>query len=361
MRSALASLGARLLPLWLCLAGAAGPSCGARTSLDTPPLEVDVEPAVPCKPGLFTLHKARPTLLLVIDRSRSMLTSIAGGDTRWSVLRAALASALPPVDESMDIGALLFPAPGTASSMACTASASANLLPGPRHVGQLLTLLAENPPSGSTPTADAIAAASQSLLRVRAGSAARALVLATDGAPDCNESLNRDTCTCVGDTRPCPVLRCLDDERTVSRIAAAAAQGLPTYVIGIHDGVTSTFSAVLDAMADAGQRAQPKQIHRYYAATSQAELDAAFVTIRDQVGACSYLTSSVPDRDGSMRVTLNGRELVFDSNGMVGWNWTDQRNGELVLSAADCAEANLSGSEARAELACALSGTGGRP
>jgi hypothetical protein len=59
-----------------------------------------------------------------------------------------------------------------------------------------------------------------------------------------------------------------------------------------------------------------------------------------------------------MRVTLNGRELVFDPSGALGWNWTDQPNGELVLSAADCAEASVNGSEARAELVCAITGTG---
>lgn len=349
------------LPLALWLAAAAALSCGARSDLDLPSVQVDIAPAVPCKPGLFTLHKAMPTLLLVIDRSRSMLSPMASGGTRWAVLRSALTSALPPVNETMELGTLVFPAPGTSSSMSCTASAGPNLLPATNRVEALLAFLAENPPNGSTPTADAISAATQSLLRIRAASSARALVVATDGAPDCNESLDRNSCACVANTRPCPPVRCLDDVRTVSRIEAAAASGLPTYVIGIQDGVTSTFSTVLDAMADAGQRAQTNQAHRYYAATSEAELDAAFVAIRDQVGACSYLTSSVPDRDGSIRVTLNDRELPFDETGAVGWSWTDQLNGELSLSAADCAEAHAFGSQATAELACAVSGAAPEP
>jgi hypothetical protein len=288
-----------------------------------------------------------------------MLTAFGGtGQSRWSVLQTALARALPPVDAGMEIGALLFPSPGS-GDMSCSVSGGANLLPATNHVPALIALLSANPPSGSTPTADAIASAAQALRQFRAASTARALVLATDGAPDCNASLNPSSCACAAQTRNCTAVRCLDDTRTVARVSAAAEEGLPTYVIGIQDGSTSAFSNVLDAMADAGLRPQQNQLHRYYAASSESELDSALVTIRDQVGACTYLTSSVPDTHGSIRVTLNGRDLALDASGASGWNWAAQENGELVLSATDCAEASQSGAIAAAELACSEAGAGG--
>lgn len=352
-----ASITGRLLALALCAVAGLGQSCGARSGLDPGALESSISPEVPCKPGLFTLQKAKPTLLFVIDRSRSMLTNFGGaGQSRWGVVRSALSQALPPVDGTMEIGALLFPAPGS-SGMSCSVSSGPNLRPSTGHVAPLLALLAANPPGGSTPTADAIASAAHSLQGIRAASTARALVLATDGAPDCNASLNPRTCVCAQGNN-CQASRCLDDTRTVGRIAAAAAAGLPTYVIGIQDGATSPLAAVLDAMAEAGQRPQTGQSHEYYAVSSEAELGAALVTIRDQVGACIYLTSSVPDQHGTIRVFLNDRELPFDPSGETGWNWADRHNGEIVLSPADCGSASMSGAQTTAELACSL-GTGG--
>jgi hypothetical protein len=348
----------RLLALALWAAVGLGPSCGARSGLDPGLLDSTISPAVPCKAGLFSLRKANPTLLFVIDRSRSMLSDFGGaGQSRWEVLRLALSRALPPVDDTMDIGALLFPAPGS-SGMSCSVSSAPNLRPSVGHVAPLLALLAANPPGGSTPTADAIATAARSLQGTRAASTARALVLATDGAPDCNTALSPQTCVCAQGNN-CQASRCLDDTRTVGRIASAAATGLPTYVIGIQDGATSPLAAVLDTMADAGQRPQKGQSHRYYAVSSEAELAAALVTIRDQVGACTYLTSSVPDPRGTIRVTLDGLELPFDPSGETGWNWADRNNGEILLSAAECSSASVSGAQLSAELGCSLAGDGG--
>jgi hypothetical protein len=177
------------------------------------------------------------------------------------------------------------------------------------------------------------------------------LVLATDGAPDCNDELDPATCTCVGQGASCQPTRCLDDARTVSRIAEAAATGIPTYVVGLQNGDGGSLALVLDAMADAGQRPLVNQAYRYYAASSAADLDAAFVAIRDQVGSCTYLTRSVPDAGGTISVRLDGRELELDPSGANGWTWADRDNGEIILAPATCTAAQA-GAPLIAELAC---------
>src|SRR5438128_80514 len=63
---------------------------------------------VPCMPGHITLNKATPVVLLVLDRSSSMSTRF-DNTTRWKALTESLASALPPVDRKMQLGALIFP------------------------------------------------------------------------------------------------------------------------------------------------------------------------------------------------------------------------------------------------------------
>ena len=125
--------------------------------------------------------------------------------------------------------------------------------------------------------------------------------------------------------------------RVVSRIAAYADAGVPTYVIGIDTGADATLKRVLSDMAIAGGRPQRDAGSTFYAVSSQAQLSSALVTIRDQVGACTYLATSVPHRDGAMRVTIEGVGVVpFDPGGTFGWSWADKPNGEVVLRGAAC-------------------------
>jgi hypothetical protein len=317
-------------------------SCGARTGLLAPDFDASVDAGpdampVGCMPGTFALTKAQPTLMFVLDRSGSMGMRFSGNASRWQVLTSSLKAALPPVDMTMQIGALMFPSTN-GGGMTCNVPGAPDLLPGLGHTGPLLALMTKTQPGGSTPTADALDVAAKALLGVRAASTARALVLATDGGPNCNASLDPKTCTCL-DTRGCGSrsTNCLDDKRTVSRITSSFLEGLPTYVIGIQNQNETQNNAVLDEMADAGGR--PKTgAHHFYAATSEPELDAALVAIRDQLGACTYLTTSVPDPSGTIIVLIDGVPVTFDASGMTGWHWADRSNGEIVFSGDTCAK-----------------------
>ncbi len=329
-------------------------SCGARTGLDFDGASGDLDgsagdaardggldasdASVACVPGTFPLAQAFPAVMFVIDRSQSMNQRFAGGSSRWSVLKQALATTLPPVDKTIALGALVFPSVG---GSVCAVPGAPDLLPARNNVSPLLSALGAQGPSGSTPTAAALDAAASALASLRTATAGRALVLATDGAPDCNAALNPATCRCVAGTRCNVAERCLDDARTVQTIARYAAQSIPTYVVGIQDSTSTSFSDVLDAMAVAGGRPR-KGAQKYYAATSSAELDAAFVAIRGQVGACTFLSSSVPSAAGAITITLDGAVVPEDPSGTSGWHWVDKANGEIVLSADFCGAATAS-------------------
>jgi hypothetical protein len=338
-----------VVKLWpiaaLVLAG-----CGSRTGLlvdetatsdggvtDAAP---DVHQVVQCIPGTVGLTRADPAVMLVLDRSGSMGDALrrgTPGENRWQILTDALGNALPPVDQSMTIGALFFPA-GVARAVTCTVPTTANVAPAKGQVSQLLDLMRNDQPGGGTPTADAIDTAAGLLEQVRAASTARAMILATDGEPNCNTSLNPDTCTCVESQQGCRAQpnQCLDDVRTLDRITTQAKNGIPTYVIGIEDEGDAQFSSVLDAMAQAGGRPQTNGLHKYYSGNSEPELESALVVIRNQVGSCTFLTSSVPDKSGSITVTIDGVPLTFDPTRSNGWAWNNQDNGEIVLVGSAC-------------------------
>ena len=363
-----ASLSARFMVLATSLVGMGWiVSCGARTGLDLPSdlvltgpdgrhkdasdADADADAApVGCTPGTVNLTKATPTVMFILDRSGSMGDQLGRtvGGTRWEILTSALASTLPPVDGTMGIGALLFPTAGPGSAQSCSAPGTADLSPGTGNVAPLIGLMRANQPNGGTPTADAIDAAAKFLLGVRAATSARAMVLATDGEPNCNTGLNPNTCVCVESTRGCQGRpnQCLADTRTVSRLASYDAQGLPTYVIGLQDQGNASFVSVLDAMAIAGGRAQTGAAHQYYSANSEAELDTALVTIRDQVGACTFLTSSVPDASGTILVTVSGVPIPYDASRTNGWAWANQANGEMAFYGTACTAAIAAGTRA---------------
>jgi hypothetical protein len=84
-------------------------------------------------------------------------------------------------------------------------------------------------------------------------------------------------------------------------------------------------------MAPAGGRPRADGTESYYVADSETELGDAPSTIRDQVGACTFLTSSVPDPNGSIVLSLDGFEVPADQG-----TWGNMANGEIVLLGDAC-------------------------
>ncbi len=335
---------ASLLGAVLLGCSVAAVSCGARTPLQLGDTQGDTH-VVSCTPGTVALTRAIPAVMFVIDRSGSMAENLSNGTTsRWDILTNAFAEVLPPVDATMEIGALLYPTGTTGRGpLTCAVPSNVNITPAVGQVGSLLSLLQKSAPGGGTPTADALDVAARLVLGVRAATSARTLVLATDGAPNCNIALDPRSCTCAQPGMGCQnrAQQCLDDTRTVDRIAAYEAQGLPTYVIGIQNAGDTEFVDVLNRMADAGGRAHVGSSQHYYLASSAAEFNAALVAIRDQVGTCTYLTTSVPDQSGTITVTFQGQVIPYDPSGMQGWTWGNKDNGEIIFHGAACTNAGL--------------------
>lgn len=322
----------------LALLGSLG-CVGYRTPLDELP-----DAGIPCKPGSFGLTRTETAVVFLLDRSTSMEGAMETGRraTRWTALSSALAQVLPPVDQAMAIGALLFPSV-SADSASCTVPSKPDLSPAIGNVAALTRLMNGSSPGGSTPTVGAIDVAAGLVLGLRTAKGGRALVLATDGGPDCNIALNPATCRCAdGRVGNCArSQQCLDDDRAVKTIAKYAQQGLPTYVVGIESAGDDSLSDVLEAMAIAGGRPQTGAARSYYSATSESALDAALTTIRDQVGACTFLTTSVPDANGTIVISLDGTELGADE-----WTWRDRANGEIMITGDACQRSEASATPA---------------
>lgn len=308
--------------------------------------------AGPCVPREVPLVPALPTAMLVIDRSGSMDQDLDGRDdggvnSRWRVLESSLTTVLPPLDTTLALGALMYPVPG----QSCSAPSGVDLSPAVGNARPVLSLFTSSSPLGGTPTASALAVAAQHLRGLRTATSAKALILATDGAPNCNAQLNNRTCTCTSPPLQNPncdaPTHCLDDSSTLLTLNSLFRdQALPTYVIGLGSSLNE-FASTLDQMAVAGGAPRMGAGPRYYSAANQQELTEAFTRIAAQLTRCTFLVSGLSPTD-TFVVQVGGQDVP---EGPGGWEWRDMRNGELGLSGIACDQA-AGGATARVLVDC---------
>ncbi len=295
-----------------------------------------------CDPKSFSLQQAPPAeVYLVLDQSGSM--NEQGSDptkTKWQELRAAVDFALTRFENSIRFGLLLYP------------SAPPCLTSGPQvridtvNKKSILAKIDATHPSGGTPTAAALNNAAQSLGDVGSKNAARFIILATDGGPNCNyllDASNGCSCTsvaanlcCTNNPDSCPTgASCLDDAHVLQVIGdLRQKQNIDTFVIGLAG--SSGYSALLDQMAIAGGRAQQGAATKYYAANSQTQLEAALSAIAGSVISCSIQLDETPKYPDKVKVYMDGQELPRDTTHQNGWDYTDATLTRIELFGPAC-------------------------
>jgi len=323
------------------------------------PPDTGVDGMVPCMPGQFTFVLATAQLMFVIDRSGSMAFSLDGivpdrlGNlppgvlSRWDTLRDALFQTITPLDNQLAMGAKFFPEVnpgGTApADEACRTDVGVPIAPALGNVNQIINVFDTTVPNGGTPTAEALRLAAQYLSGTRG--VARTMVLATDGAPNCNGDLDQTRCTCTSVTGNCATapggeFNCLDDARSISTITDIfQTQKIPVFVIGIGSTERPEFLKVLDDMAVAGGRPRATT-PKHYNVQSAADLQSALTTIGASIAKCTYLTPSAPTDPNAISVEINGKSIPRDPTHMNGWDWVDQAFGELAFFGPACTAAS---------------------
>ncbi|MFW5921185.1 MAG: vWA domain-containing protein [Polyangiales bacterium] len=354
------------------VAGAAIGGCGARTGLPIPDASEDAGPDAPdaCMPRPLELGPRRAEVMFVVDRSGSMARALdftlpdPDGPTRWDLLRDALRMSLREADETMRIGAEQFPqaipegVTDPPPELTCGIHRPIDMPIGSGDVDDLLRLLDETDPRGGTPTAPAIGLTREHLLSRRTD-LPQFMVLATDGAPNCNPDTGvpMDECVCSATPDDCLDPRygpynCLDDDRVIAELDAAREAGIPTFVVGIPDETRPDLVAVLDRMAVAGGRAREGADDRFYSVQSPEELTEAFASIADSISRCIYVVRPRPDPDEPLTVRVAGMAVERDGSHTEGWDLTNTERGEITLYGSTCRLASAPGVEVTAEVPC---------
>jgi hypothetical protein len=268
-------------------------------------------------------------VLIVLDRSESMRWSLAddafcAAGARDCTTRAdAVGSAIGAVvTDNPDIrwGLHLFPASGVGM---CSVSATPQVGIGASSADAIKAQLAAFTTNLSTPTTATINAA-VAYLKTVGDRANKAILLATDGLPNC--AAGRDWAT---------------DDMTGATQAAAAAKkaGFPVYVVGIGPSVSN-----LNNLAVSGGTSS------YYPATSTTALNTALRTIAKVVTMTCRIQANTlpPDKD---QVTVYVDQSLVPQDDTNGWAFdpTDPTYSIIVLTGDYCQQV-LAGATAEVQI-----------
>jgi hypothetical protein len=343
-------------------------ACGARSALEVDASAPDgttadrgdprdLAPEV-CTDAPISLQRNEFIALLAVDRSGSMSLDLQGNNgvpRRWDVLRAVLPGALAAVDPAVRLGALLYPAGG---AQECAGPTGLAVPFGRANGGAIAQALEVAAPTGRTPTFAALVQAERLLAGANV-TGPRAVILATDGGPNCNGALDGDRCVCAATTlgtgrdecRADPSL-CLDDARAVAQVQAMAQRGVATYVIGIDGDRQPELVDVLRRLAIAGGRPNPAAGRAYYSVQRPEDLDAAVRAVTRSLARCTLSASARPPARATLTLRIAGVDTARDPTHTEGWDWSTPDGRELALFGRAC-DAVAAGAAVSLDARCA--------
>ncbi|MCA9714701.1 MAG: VWA domain-containing protein [Myxococcales bacterium] len=311
------------------------------------------------------LHSSAPDIMLVLDRSGSMVQEQWDGDneqvTRWSSLYDAMGVALAAINDDARLGLVMFPGDGalnTYSAPGCIMNDEPDVALGVDQKAKILDSLPvpgleDDKVQGGTPASEAIRLAREHLVEHQSGQL-QFIVYVTDGVANCGGE-----CTALpeGDREYCWFDEY--DDHIVEEVSGALALGIPTMVIGVqvsdvtspttkdgnpddvnpHDALTEVAFAggVADIMGEG-----------FLEAHDQDELFLHLNFLTEFITPCHLAPS--PDlpidavMEGTVEVTLDGQPLIqldpdscfAGAPGAAGWAWIDEQHGSAVLCGPSC-------------------------
>lgn len=239
----------------------------------------DLDTERTCGEENFTIAVQPVDVLIVLDRSSSMTDQ-----GLWTPMCQAITHLTSQTADEVSYGLMVFPDLACNSSNECVAPTGPRVAIGDPSATQLIAQELSSGGvgtcvAGGTPTAATLRKALD-VLQNAAGDHSRYVLLATDGAPNCNESLSCDDCTVVHPYSCGGPTHCLDDVETAQAAAELAKAGFPVYVMGLGNVVQ--WQEVMNAVAAAGQT------EHYYRADDPAQFLGRLEEITAKVASCDF-------------------------------------------------------------------------
>lgn len=254
-----------------------------------------------CPSTSFTANSLPPELLIVLDRSGSMLENNmgmscgnagCGPDSKWAQTTSAINQVVGQTEGMVRWGLKFFASGSGRGGGGCNVNAMAEVPVGPMNAAAIAGAIAANTPSSSTPIRAAVTQ-SAAYLRTVTTPNPKYMLLATDGQPNCAASGG---------------MNMTDDAAAIAAVSDVAGMGFPTFVIGI--ATNGIAEETLNMMAVNGGHPRMGQTPQYYPVTTSADLAAALTVIQGMVALpCQFQIGGMPSDPASVGVTVGGQTV----------------------------------------------------
>jgi hypothetical protein len=335
----------------------------------------DFEPVVPQALGQdarsvpLAFNRPKPNMMLLVDKSGSMGSNVTPPNppSKITVLKQVMGDFLTNSPTVARVGLSQFP-----NGNSCNATTASDVLATipPDSAGDddavlqaasqaADTALQGLSVNGGTPTGASLKFVYDNAGELTDVKRENFVLLLTDGLPNCNNNLDRNTCTCTSSASPpCSAnTDCLDKAATVGQVQALKTdKDIGTIVIGFGGDVTGGIAQdTLEAMAEAGGfvRKCPNTNEscgtgndcvlatglcskQYFQATDGPALAAALAEIGSTLTqtACVYNLVDVPSNPLLISVVVNGTPYL---RGDDTWMYDEAKN-QIVFQGALCAQ-----------------------
>ncbi len=295
-----------------------------------------------CGNEVHQAQSAYPLIYFVIDRSGSMSDPDPGsGQNKLERVQEAAGEMVDSLGTLVRVGAAMYPNPAVDDNTDGCAP-GVELFTPKVGAGSAFSQAINVDPFGGTPTAATLNAVAPTLA---AAAGPKALILATDGAPNCNPNITCGPAECMPNilglcapddatccTPPTGIHEnCVDRAASILAVQAIFEAGTPVYVIGIPG--TELFESTLNQMALVGGAAQEGADTAFYKVDDLDTLASVFKDIAGELVSCSFDLADPPEDPGKTNVYFD--EVVVPQDPDDGWIWIDEDTIELV--GASCA------------------------
>lgn len=329
---------------WLAMLGT---GCSRTGLLNEDPYEsTDWPSSCSAKALRLRVMEEPPNLYFVLDRSGSMAEAMPGGSAnKFTAVREAALSLVRKLGSHVNVGAAVFPAQGRLCQPGEQVFETIRGDVAPRvgdADGPITAAFAEATKVttlGYTPTAATLRALLPTLSALRGRTA---VVLATDGGPNCNSDARCTANECISNIQqvagcdsavnccapsagPDAPRMCLDKEPTLEAVRALKQAKINTYVVGIPG--SQPFTDLLGQAAiegGTGRSGDPS----YYAVNDIDALASALEQISRDFVTCDLALDEMPLDRKEIKVFLDGEEVGLDHTD--GYSWTGEKTFKLM-------------------------------
>ncbi|MBL9100988.1 MAG: VWA domain-containing protein [Myxococcales bacterium] len=327
----------------------------------------------PCEEIQATLQPVPPNIMLVLDKSGSMVSDPSGywdhdNDpgtptiTRWKSLYNVVSDIVMNNETKMNLGAVLFPSKSAVSMYnagACPVNANPEVPVQPMNAADILAAIPganDTMLKGGTPSAAGMTTALNHL-KMLDPMVPRAVLLITDGAANCRsdaateqqrfETYDQSLHTIVGDAFTVDMIPTYVIGIAISNaVTAGNADGTPA---NAQDGNPNAINPYekLNELAMLGGKPKNDPNEKFYQTVNQLELQAALDAIIGDALSCKIPLESEPAFPDDTEVLVGGTKVphVMDCASENGWVFTNPMGpyNEIELCGTACLDLKAAG------------------